>query len=390
MRADKNFLRINLYKIKLKKELSSFSINLHVNNKSQSTQYINKDLLNINKCYFFEVDNAEEDILEISVREKRLFLIENTIGTTKIPLNYRDIDKTDTWYSITDNNNQDSIMQILISFNYDPLNKQKKKILSNDFNTNVSCNYNNIKQNENVNFSNIYNQTDISMDRILSNNNNNRLLKNLCKIYNNDVSYINNKNSKSILDLNTTLNYNNISNKQLNYNVTDITKKTLKTNITLNNNQCSSDFNHTENNNLISINKSICKNNDNTMDISTENNLNKFNNYNKSNTVVINDFSNLSNIFDNNNFLYVNTNQVKNNENIIIKNDKVNNSNSIIRNKTNKTTNNFYNNISYNNNKTISPIQSPNNISNINISKLQFSDFSVDILRKLKKKIYSY
>lgn len=156
MRANKNFLRLNIFRIQLKQEISSFIIRFKVNGNVQSTESISEKSLNLDKSFFFEIDAfSQEEVAEVSIISKRLFLIESEIGYSTIKFNLaKQTEDTKAWYTVADMMNEEVIMQVLLSFSSDI--KPKQKILSSNYNTLSNA----PKAN---------NKVDLSYDRILVN-----------------------------------------------------------------------------------------------------------------------------------------------------------------------------------------------------------------------------
>lgn len=138
MRANKNFLRLNIFKVQLKQELFSFIIRFKVNGSVQSTESMSGKSLNMDKSYFFEIDTSgQEVVVELSVVSKKLYFIESEVACSTININFsKQSEETKAWYSVTNKVNDDVVMQALLSFSSDF--KQKHKILSSNYNTESS------------------------------------------------------------------------------------------------------------------------------------------------------------------------------------------------------------------------------------------------------------
>lgn len=134
MRANKNFLRLNLFKVQLKQELSSFIIKFKVNGYTQSTETISGKSVSIDKSYFFEIDGSSlEEAVEVSIISKKLFF-ESEVGRSSLNIVLsKQSEEAKAWYSITDMMSEEIVMQVLLSFSSD--NKSKQKLLSSNYNT---------------------------------------------------------------------------------------------------------------------------------------------------------------------------------------------------------------------------------------------------------------
>lgn len=135
MRANKNFLRLNVFKIQLKQELSSYKVKFKVNGRTESIDSISGKSVSLDKCFFFEIDSSsQEEVVEVSIFSKKLFLIESEVGCSSISINLsKQSEDTKAWYSVTDLVNEEVVLQILLSFSSDI--KSKQKILSSNYNT---------------------------------------------------------------------------------------------------------------------------------------------------------------------------------------------------------------------------------------------------------------